>query len=166
MEPAWRWMAGVALVAGACGGAEPPGTEIPSAELAEPDAIEQDASDVPAPDTFEAQLAWGGELFAERCAGCHGGDEGGAGPALIGPGALPRERDVDSVEREDDFHTAADVLEFVSEEMPDTDPGSLAPQQYAAIVAYILYENQLGTDLGANDVPLTAEIADEIPLRR
>ncbi len=154
-------VAACACAVGGCGAARDPAA---AAKVGEPDTIAQRTGEVPAPRTFTEQLVWGEELFAERCAGCHG-ERGGAGPPLIGLGALPRRRDHEPLEREEEFVTAADVLDFVARHMPDNDPGSLAREQYEAVVAWVLYVNALGMHLGADGVPLTDAIADEIPLR-
>ena len=81
-----------------------------------------------------SQAAAGSLVYARECANCHGAAmEGIAGPALKGPM----------------FHqlaatqmlTAESLLEVVSQSMPQGNPGSLAPVQYNAVVAYILQQN-------------------------
>jgi mono/diheme cytochrome c family protein len=78
-----------------------------------------------------AQAGQGATLYMRQCSACHGGDlEGGAGPALTGPA----------------FHqlaatqhlTARSLLDRVSTTMPMTAPGSLKPDEYAAIIAFVL----------------------------
>lgn len=105
----------------------------------------------------------GSDLFAQRCAGCHGDrGQGKNAPALMGPGALPEyPRDksdstqayVDPQEIENQvqtrppgtpsrepFRTAGDLFNFVSKNMPlpKDKVGSLTSEQYWAVVSFIL----------------------------
>ena len=69
-------------------------------------------------------------------------------PALVGPGTLSH------------FATAADLYAFMSHAMPFQAPGSLKPQEYWAITAFLLR----GHGLPAADLPITdATIAQHIP---
>jgi mono/diheme cytochrome c family protein len=45
----------------------------------------------------------------------------------------------------------ADLFEFISTKMPEDDPGSLKPEQYAAVIAYMLKINKLPS--GKADLP-------------
>jgi mono/diheme cytochrome c family protein len=85
-----------------------------------------------APALYSApQAQQGATIYATNCAVCHGANlEGGAGPALTGSA----------------FHQMAAtekltpklLLETITATMPMTAPGSLKPDQYAALTAFIL----------------------------
>ncbi len=114
----------------------------------------------PAPDpavlqALSTQVEQGKQLFADQCASCHGDTAQGTddGPALVGKTALP-ESPREGAKRTAVFRTAADVLAFAGANMPADDPGSLAPDQYAAITAFILRVN--GIEL---DTPIDASVA-------
>ncbi len=114
-------------------------------------ASERDTTPVAATDPSEAQVARGGEVYAERCAGCHGasGEGGGRAPRLVGEGALPLEPPSPESARQVRFATAGDVLDWVSANMPPRG-GSLPADDYAAVVAFALSAN--GVDLGGRTV--------------
>jgi cytochrome c len=107
----------------------------------------------------------GAALFEQHCASCHGerGESGSRAPRIMGEGALPEyppERDVNAdpaagdpellrlraqtrpagAPWRDPFRTAADLYGFVSHNMPlpAQKAGSLAPEQYWAIIHFIL----------------------------
>jgi mono/diheme cytochrome c family protein len=88
--------------------------------------------------------------------GCHGDRPYQAGftlphtvPALVGPGTL------------DHYATAAELFAFVSHAMPFQAPGSLKPEEYWAITAFILR----GHGLSDAALPLTSvAAAGQIPL--
>ncbi len=95
-----------------------------------------------------AQAQTGAAIFANQCAGCHGADLGGlAGPALTGPA----------------FHqmaatrglNGATLLDAISRTMPLTAPGKLQPEEYAALVAFILQRS----GYPAGNQPLTKDSA-------
>lgn len=111
-----------------------------------------------APSLFTAgQVERGETLFAEKCAGCHGADlVGGVAPELRGPmfadswgsqGLFAR-----SMGRP---FTVDDLAFFVSTTMPPGEAPSIALEDHAAVVAYLLQRN--GYPAGA--APLT--IGDE-----
>ncbi|MEO8335458.1 MAG: cytochrome c [bacterium] len=61
--------------------------------------------------------------------------------------------------------TVADLFGFMSTQMPKNDPGSLAPEQYADVIAYLLKMNAMPagtTDLLADSAAL-AQIRIELP---
>ncbi len=101
-----------------------------------------------------AQAAEGRGLYAQQCASCHGmnllGNE--SGPALSGKAfqdrwaALPVEQ----------------LFDVTTTSMPSTNPGGLAPRDYAAILAYMLYEN--GYAASTNDLNLSSQIAYGVAL--
>jgi cytochrome c len=130
-----------------------------------------DADAEAAADTFEQQVARGGEAYGEYCAKCHGamgegnsmappltagGDPSNA-PALVGDGALPREPPAERLYRTAEFRTALDVYEFASVTMPGDDPGSLDAATYVDILAFALSAN--GVEL---DTPLDADVAADL----
>lgn len=80
------------------------------------------------------QAGQGAALFAKVCATCHGAQlEGAVGPALKGPafGELANAQGL----------TVDSLLDVVANTMPQSDPGSLKPEEYDAAVAYILQQN-------------------------
>ncbi len=79
-----------------------------------------------------AQAQRGAKLFADDCAMCHGQDlSGGAGPPLAGKAFIGKWSG----------QTADDVHDVVATQMPLTAPGSLKPDEYLALVAFILSKN-------------------------
>ncbi|MGH2375408.1 MAG: c-type cytochrome [bacterium] len=95
-----------------------------------PDAAE------PAPAILAAteQTNRGKELFGMNCARCHGdqGEGTADGPRLIGtPNGIAT------------YMTAKGLFEFASTEMPADARGSLMPQAYWDILAFILESNRL-----------------------
>lgn len=61
--------------------------------------------------------------------------------------------------------TVADLYGFMSTQMPKNDPGSLAPEQYADVVAYLLKMNTMpaGTTELLADSSALAQIRIELP---
>ena len=82
----------------------------------------------------EAQATRGKDAYTAECSACHSDDLGGSGyaPALKG----------------DDFtfawndKTVGDFFERVRRLMPPDNPGSLPPEKYRDIIAFILRENK------------------------
>lgn len=81
------------------------------------------------------QVEAGAQVYARQCAGCHGARGEGGGPndpdapLLVGPRGLTG------------FRTAQDLYDFTVDTMPQDLPGSLAPEDYWAILAWLLAEN-------------------------
>ena len=76
----------------------------------------------------------GKELFGMNCARCHGDQGQGTseGPRIIGsPNAIPT------------YMTAKGLFDFVSVEMPGDARGTLMPQVYWDVLAFILEANSL-----------------------
>jgi mono/diheme cytochrome c family protein len=76
----------------------------------------------------------GAAVYSQACAACHGPQlEGVAAPALkgsvFGEMATAQSLTVDS------------LLDVITNTMPQSDPGSLKPEEYAAVTAYILQQN-------------------------
>jgi mono/diheme cytochrome c family protein len=88
-----------------------------------------------------AQAQRGSKLFTDDCAMCHGSDlSGGAGPPLAGKAFIGKWTG----------QTADDLHDVVSTQMPLTAPGSLKPDEYLALVAFILSKN--GYPAGGSDL--------------
>ncbi len=103
---------------------------LPAAAFA-PDAQAQAAK--PALYT-DAQANAGAAIYAQACAACHGSQlEGVAAPALKGP-AFGEMATAQSL-------TGDTLLDVISNTMPQSDPGSLKPEEYNAVTAYILQQN-------------------------
>ena len=96
----------------------------------------------------DAQASAGATIYAQSCAACHGSQlEGVAAPALKGP-AFGDMANAQSL-------TADALLDVISNTMPQSDPGSLKPEEFAAVTAYILQQNgyPAGTTALAKDEP-------------
>jgi alcohol dehydrogenase (cytochrome c) len=77
-----------------------------------------------------AQAKDGAGIYAENCAECHGvGLKGISGPKLTG--AAFRKK----------FRSARKLYEFISKQMPLSDPGSLSKKQYIDVTAFLLAKN-------------------------
>lgn len=96
------------------------------------------------------QASLGAKLYGDNCASCHGADGKGDAktPPVVGSSALPLDAQPPSQLRKTQFHTAADVLQFVQANMPPNHGGSLKQEEYEAILAF---------DLKANGVDLTGK---------
>jgi polar amino acid transport system substrate-binding protein len=82
----------------------------------------------------DAQANAGAAVYAGSCAACHGQQlEGVAAPALKGQ-AFGEMATAQSM-------TAQALLDVVANTMPQSDPGSLKPEEYSAVTAYILQQN-------------------------
>lgn len=87
------------------------------------------AADAPAPFTHD-QAERGGEVYAERCASCHGPNlnDGQFGPSLKGSrfrakwGGKP----------------AAELFDYLEKNMPPGQAGVLAADDYASLMAFML----------------------------
>src|SRR5882762_1915455 len=81
-----------------------------------------------------AQAERGKAVYAMSCAGCHGDKQegGNAGPTLSGPDFTNGYKD----------GSAGALLNKISQDMPSSAPGSLEPQQYADVFAYVLSVNK------------------------
>jgi len=115
-------------------------------------------------DTFALQVERGATSYGTHCARCHGSDGSGASaPRLVGlaEGALPLDPPATREVRTEQFVTVGDVAAFASVNMPADAPGSLALDEYLAILAFALHAN--GIDL---DQPLTLELANDITIPR
>lgn len=80
------------------------------------------------------QATAGATVYSQSCAACHGAQmEGVAAPALKGSafGELASAQSL----------TAQTLLDVIANTMPQSDPGSLKPEDNAAVTAYILQQN-------------------------
>jgi S-disulfanyl-L-cysteine oxidoreductase SoxD len=143
----------LALTFAACGGSSAEPAE-PTSTATEPAAAASELSPV------EEQAKRGGELYGTHCASCHGnaGQGGEKAPPVVGAGVLPEKPRPGAV-RNVEFKTALDVFTWVKASMPPTAPGSLADEEYVAILAFALKAN--GVTLQR---PLDGSLAAELKL--
>jgi len=90
-----------------------------------------------------AQANTGREIYDEVCSLCHTLDQ------WQDPGILTRHGT-----------TLGGLFGFISDQMPQTEPGSLFPQDYAAVVAYML--SLSGVPTGNQPLPTTYQAMDRI----
>jgi mono/diheme cytochrome c family protein len=96
-----------------------------------------------------AQAARGERLFEAICASCHEIAEFTAAGAYL-----------EDVEGDPLWET----FEYVSADMPEDDPGSLPPEDYAAVLAYIF--SRYGLPSGATDLPVDQSSLEAIRIVR
>jgi len=110
------------------------------------------AQDAATPPYTKEQAAEGAEIYARHCASCHGAElDGTLAPPLLGEAFRINWYVGD--------RTARNLLDTIAENMPMTAPGSLSPEQYAAITAFLLSKNghaPTGTPLTADADALDA----------
>src|SRR5689334_16319065 len=80
------------------------------------------------------QAARGQDTYATLCTGCH--------TAATHTGVAFEHWD---------GHSLSELFAYISTRMPKNEPGSLAPEQYADVLAYMLKLNQMPT--GTNELP-------------
>ncbi len=111
-----------------------------------------DGGGVPALYT-DAQAKSGASKYSDNCAQCHGDKlEGMSGPAL--KGAL-------FASAKTGF-SVGDILSFMSINMPATQPGSLAHDDYTDIMAYVLQQN--GFPAGSAALTYDDGMKSKVPL--
>jgi S-disulfanyl-L-cysteine oxidoreductase SoxD len=90
-----------------------------------------------------AQAERGKAVFAMNCAACHGDklEGGGSGPELSGP----------SFTGGYTSGTAAALYTKISQDMPSSAPGTLMPEQYADVLAFVLNVNKYPA--GKTEIP-------------
>lgn len=100
-----------------------------------------------APQTADAQIAQGKDLYVAKCARCHGdaGQGTAKAPAVVGKDAFPLDPRP-GAKRDVQFHTAADVFAWTTKHMPGDAPASLSTEQYLAIFAFDLTANGIKLD--------------------
>jgi mono/diheme cytochrome c family protein len=75
----------------------------------------------------QQQVAQGSDLYSKECAVCHGANlQGVSAPALTGPGFARSHLN------------ASQLRVVVTQTMPLTAPGALKPDEYAAVMAFLL----------------------------
>src|SRR6266849_7565134 len=81
----------------------------------------------------KAQAGRGQAIYKENCFVCHGetATGGDSGPALSGESFMDNWKG----------QTLGDLFEKVSMTMPASSPGSLKPQEYGDLIAFLLGEN-------------------------
>ena len=101
-------------------------------------AIAPDGTGLP---TGSGRASAGREIFAARCAKCHGEKaEGDIGPALVGgQGTLATAKPIKTVGSYWPYATT--VWDYVNRAMPFDQPGLLKASEVYAVVAYILNLN-------------------------
>lgn len=89
----------------------------------------------PKPALFTADQAQAGAtVYVQACASCHGAAlESGTAPTLKGAAFAERAAAQGM--------TAQSLYDVVAFTMPQVDPGGLTPEQYTAVVAFILQQN-------------------------
>ncbi|WP_321934748.1 MULTISPECIES: c-type cytochrome [unclassified Paraburkholderia] len=100
-----------------------------------------------APEFDHEQVEHGQHIYSESCAKCHGAQlEGITAPALSGPAFAPTANS---------HLTIGGIYQYMSTNMPADRPGKMTDQEYADLMAYLLYTN--GYDAG--NTKLTSETA-------
>ena len=117
---------------------------ITAALLALPSAATPAQSTVPRRSTQAGvytaeQAARGQDTYATLCTGCH--------TAAAHTGVAFEHWD---------GHSLSELYGYISTKMPKNEPGSLAPEQYADVLAYMLKLNQMPT--GANELPTDSTV--------
>ena len=132
-----------ALTLMACGSVQQPEVGSPAPNSPAPSLSEVDSSVPPSTSVldgvFTARQASRGETrFRQVCAACHGISEFRGGRfRLTWVG-----------------RTVGDLFQSISTRMPEDDPGSLSPDEYSAIISYLLREN--GYPAGEEDLAADA----------
>jgi mono/diheme cytochrome c family protein len=100
----------------------------------------------------DAQAQKGVDAYETNCGMCHGANmEGAQGPTLLGQTLTSH------------YQTVGDLMQFIVQNMPMSDPGSLAHDDYVDILAFVLQKNGWPSgnqrltfaDASASKVPLT-----------
>ena len=107
----------------------------------------------------DAQAKQGEAVYKGICAECHGLNlRGAVGPAVAGPRFVARWKD----------KGVADVFDKIKTTMPQSAPGSLTPEQYADVLAFILSSNRYpggAAELTADTAPQKTAPLGEPPPR-
>ncbi len=90
------------------------------------------------------QVHDGASVYTHACSQCHGAKlQGASAPALVGDGFHRSIRNR--------FDTGGKLLDFVSHNMPASNPGGLRDEQYRDVVAYVLAKNGYGAAAKGTD---------------
>ena len=95
----------------------------------------------------DEQAQRGGKVYADNCATCHGDKLEGTntgGPALSGKDFINGWNGM----------TAGELIDKISMDMPSNAPGTLKPDQYADVMAYVLSVNKYPA--GKTPLPTTS----------
>ena len=114
----------------------------------------------------------GRTLYARKCAACHGAKgEGGVGPILVATEPKTGFADDYKLPRTigNYWPYPTTIYDYVSRAMPQNAPGSLAPEEVYALVAFLLAENAAvppgfvadATTLPAVKMPTRIEFVDD-----
>ena len=129
---------------GPSGGPEAAG--LASAPAAEAAAAQSSAGSVLDGVFTPAQASRGERTFSDVCAACHDTGEFSGGRFRISWVGRP----------------VGELFETISTLMPEADPGSLSPAEYAAIVAYLLQVN--GYPAGDADLPTNVRALGQLEI--
>jgi mono/diheme cytochrome c family protein len=100
-----------------------------------------------------AQAKTGAGLFASQCAVCHGEQlQGLVGPALKGANFASAKSGF----------AVGDIFTIVANNMPASAPGSLPPDTYVNVMAYLLQQN--GYPAGSTALTYSSAAASNVPL--
>jgi len=117
-------------------------------------AVDNPGSDQAPPALYtSAQAEAGARHYAAVCSVCHGAElQGVVGPALKGPNFASAKSGF----------AVGDIFTIIANNMPASDPGSLAPDVYVTVMAYVLQQN----GYPAGPTPLTYNMAagSNVPL--
>jgi S-disulfanyl-L-cysteine oxidoreductase SoxD len=92
----------------------------------------------------EQQAARGQDVYAGMCKSCH--------TAASHTGI--------AFEKSWDGHSLSELFGFISRQMPKNEPGSLAPEEYVDVLAYLLKLNQMPA--GAAELPADTTVLGAI----
>lgn len=95
----------------------------------------------------KGDVSTGEEVFAEKCASCHGDFAEGSGNWPVLAGGFGTLADDDPVKTVGSYwpHLST-AWDYINRSMPFGEAGTLTPDETYAIVAYILYSNELVDD--------------------
>lgn len=100
------------------------------------------------------QVEHGQHLYADSCAKCHGAQlEGITGPALSGPAFAPAANS---------HLTIGGIYQYMSNNMPADRPGKLTDEEYADLMAFLLFTN--GYNAGSAKLTSDAALTSKTPL--
>jgi mono/diheme cytochrome c family protein len=91
-----------------------------------------------------AQAKRGEDTYANLCTGCHTASSHTGDAFVTGWAGRP----------------VADLFNYLTESMPKSDPGTLTPAEYSAVVAYLLRLN--GMPAGREELPSDAKALEKI----
>ncbi len=140
-----------ALVLTACSSLQQPETTAPSPDPSRTEVVTEvatPASRSVLDGVFTARQASGGETtFRQVCAVCHSISEFRGGRFRLAWAGF----------------TVGDLFQSISTLMPKDDPGRLSPEEYSAIIGYLLRENgyPAGEEDLASDLPALRDILVE-----